>query len=114
MKTIEVTFAFEIGDEVVNATAWRLAHRTAELYRQTHDSTTDYRSKPAMCVPVFQIVERIAQECPGGVQRHYLVQGYVADKYGEGANYYPELRTKFLEHELQPWEPSPQSGEGEP
>jgi hypothetical protein len=99
VKTIEVTFAFEIGEEVVCGTAWRLALRTNEQYRTTHEARNGYVPKPTICVPVFQVVERIAQECPGGVQRLYVCRGYIADKYGDGAAHISE-QCKFLEHEL--------------
>lgn len=102
MKTIEVTFAFEIGDEVVNGTAYRLAEHSSELYRRTHGNS--YKNKKAITVPVFQVIERIAQECPGGVQRHYVCRGYVADRYGDGAGHLTES-CKFLEHELQKYVP---------
>ncbi len=111
MKTIEVTFAFEIGDEVVSATAWQLAARAAEQYRKTHESKSGgYVPKPGMCVPVFQIIERIAQECPGGVQRHYRCRGYVADKYGDGASHLTEV-FQFLEHELTLFPDAPSGGQ---
>lgn len=106
-KTIEVTFAFDVGDEVVNGTAWRLAVRAGEQYRRTHKDS--YINKPGMCVPVFQIIERIAQECPGGVQRHYICRAYVADKYGEGAAPLTDP-IKFLEHELMLQPPPDTSG----
>lgn len=100
-KTIEVTFAFEIGDEVVSGTAWRLADHSAEYYRLTHKTAhhDSYVNKRAIGVPVFQVTSRIAEECPGGVQRHYICRGYVADKYGEGVPHMHEPM-KFLEHEL--------------
>lgn len=99
-KTIEVTFAFEIGDEVVCGSARRLAVRAADQYQQTHAHKDGYKNKPAMCIPVFQILERIAQECPGGVQRHYVCRGFMADKYGDGAAIMSE-KHQFLEHELE-------------
>lgn len=102
-KTIEVTFAFDIGDEVVCGTAQRLADHSAELYSRTHGNP--YKNKKGITVPVFQVIERIAQECPGGVQRHYVCRGYVADKYGDGAGHLAG-DCKFLEHELVPYVPA--------
>ena len=45
--------------------------------------------------PAFQIVERLYQECPGGVQLHYKVRPY----FGEAAGYGREIDT-FNEIEL--------------
>ena len=111
MKTIEVTFAFNIGDEVVPALAWKLAMRTAEQYVRTHEyKKGGYKPKPAINVPVFRVLERIAQECPGGVQRHYVCRGFTASKYGDGIDSMTS-EMKFLEHELTLW-PEPEN-EGE-
>jgi hypothetical protein len=45
--------------------------------------------------PAFQIVERLYQECPGGVQLHYKVRPY----FGEAAGYGRDIDT-FNEIEL--------------
>ena len=45
--------------------------------------------------PVMQIIERLYQECPGGVQLLYKVRGY----FGEAAGYAREIDT-FNEIEL--------------
>lgn len=45
--------------------------------------------------PILQVVERIYQECPGGVQLHYKVRPY----FGEASGYARELDT-FNEIEL--------------
>jgi hypothetical protein len=45
--------------------------------------------------PVMQVIERIYQECPGGVQLFYKVRGY----FGEASAYDPEL-VMFNEIEL--------------
>ena len=50
--------------------------------------------------PAFQIIERLYQECPGGVQLHYKVRGY----FGEAAGYAREIDT-FNEIELVPYPP---------
>lgn len=45
--------------------------------------------------PAMQIVERLYQECPGGVQLHYKVRSY----FGEAGGYSREIDT-FNEIEL--------------
>ena len=45
--------------------------------------------------PIMQIVERLYQECPGGVQLHYKVRSY----FGEAGGYAREIDT-FNEIEL--------------
>ena len=48
--------------------------------------------------PAMQIIERLYQECPGGVQLHYKVRAY----FGEAAGYAREIDT-FNEIELVPY-----------
>ena len=50
--------------------------------------------------PAMQVIERLYQECPGGVQLHYKVRGY----FGEAAAYSRETDT-FSEIELVPYTP---------
>lgn len=58
------------------------------------------RSSDRVLNDTFQIVERIYQECPGGVQLHYLLrpQGFL-----NGREY-----IRYNEIELAPLEPEPQ------
>lgn len=56
--------------------------------------------------PAFQIVERLYQECPGGVQLHYKVRSY----FGEAGGYSREIDT-FNEIELVALEAPDEDGE---
>lgn len=51
--------------------------------------------------PVMQVIERVYQECPGGVQLHYKVRGY----FGEAAGYARDIDT-FNEIELVAYDPT--------
>jgi hypothetical protein len=57
--------------------------------------------------PAMQIIERLYQECPGGVQLHYKVRGY----FGEAAGYSREIDT-FNEIELVPYTPPAEDESG--
>lgn len=114
-KTIEVTYEFEIGDVVVHRVALDLAERGAAMYLAAH-GTSGYKPKPGIAVPCFHILERIAQECPGGVQRFYLCRAFMADKYGDGVGHLAE-QCRFHEHELMLQPPLPAAlpnGDGGP
>ena len=62
----EFGFKFAVGATLEHIAA---AHRMVELTGQTDR----YEPKPHLPVQ-FYVLERVLQQCPGGVQRHYMVR----------------------------------------
>ena len=66
-------FKFSIGETVV-VTATRVeADRLNLLSEEAKESTIYGRYLPTL----LSIVERALQECPGGIQRHYVCRGII-------------------------------------
>lgn len=72
---MEIDFKFKVGDIVQHAA---LASWNAEIQAQNDDVQSVWaamRNSPQR----WFIVERQSQECPGGVQKHYIARGVSRD-----------------------------------
>lgn len=100
-EVMDQTFAFRVGELVVPRAAIEAIMLGAELYRGER-----YGSVPSVKTVIPEVVnQRYAQECPGGVQRHYEIRRRALSSTEDGApSGYVDVKAMYLEHELMSWE----------
>lgn len=92
-------FAFGVGEFVVPRSILEAQKLAMELRAPRSYAVADVQPLVPDC-----IMQRYAQECPGGIQRHYEVRRRNLEAPNSfGASGYTEVKLTFLEHELASW-----------